>query len=79
LYFSDFRHSYFFPGWEQCIKNHETQKNSHGIQVLFPIEVTSLYIKWMLKGHYKDSNGMIVKKGATFKEMIRFRVKKENF
>ena len=79
LYHNDFKHDYFFPGWEQCIKNHETQKNTHGVRVLFPIETVSLYIKWMPKGHYQDSNGRIIKKASTFKEMIRFRVKKENF
>ena len=79
LHLSDFRHSYFSPGWEQCIKHHETQQNIHGVRVLFPIEVTSLYITWMAKGHYQDHTRAIVKKAATFKEMIRFKVKKENF
>ena len=75
LYFSDFRHSYLFPGWEQCIKNHETQKNTGQLKLL------QINIKWIVlkAGHYLDSNGMIVKKDTTFKEIIRYRVRWENF
>ena len=79
LHFSDFSTNYFSPGWNQCIKNHKSQKNTHGVRVLFPIEVSSLYIKWMSEGHFRDNNGIIVKKDTTFIEMIRFKVKKENF
>ena len=79
LYLNDFKPSYFPPGWDQCIKNYETQQNTSGIRVLFPIKVTSLYIKWMSKGHFLDNTGLIVKKATTFKEMIKFHVKKENF
>ena len=60
-------------------KNHKSQKNTHGVRVLFPIEVSSLYIKWMSEGHFQDNNGVIIKKDTTFMEMIRFKVKKENF
>ena len=79
LHFSDFRPSYFCPGWEQCIKNHDTQQNTHGIRILFPIEVTSMYLNWMPKGHFKDDSGTIVQKSRTFMEMIRFKIRKENF
>ena len=59
---SDFRHSYFSPGWEQCIKHHEIQQNIHGVRVLFPIDVTSLYITWMPKGHYQVTPERLLRK-----------------
>lgn len=79
LYLCDFRHIYFSLGWEQCIKNHESQQNTHGVRVLFPIEVISLYIKWMPIGHYQDNNRIILKKSLNYKEIIRFKIRKENF
>ena len=79
LYLNDFQPNYFPPGWDQCIKNYITQENTSGIRVLFPITVSKLYIRWMPEGHFLDNTGQIVKKVTTFKEMIKFHVKKENF
>ena len=79
LYISDFMHPEFTPGWEQCIQHYETQQNIHGVRVLFPIEVSRMYIQLLPKGHYVNVNRRILKKGGTFKEMISFRVRKENF